>query len=123
MIVGQFGKVFELGKNFRNEGVDLTHVSDFPSSSGFLVERLTARRRTPNSRLVVRDNAAESRILMCTNSDEYQNSTGHMPMLYVFHVPILLPYANLALQYDVMVSAHLAAMQKHPGKPQFRIRS
>lgn len=31
MIVGQFGKVFELGKNFRNEGVDLTHNPEFTS--------------------------------------------------------------------------------------------
>ena len=97
MIVGQFGKVFELGKNFRNEGVDLTHVSEFPSSSGFSVERLTARCRTPNSRLVVRDTAADSRTLMCTNSDECQNSTGRMPMLYVFHARILLTCANLSL--------------------------
>lgn len=31
MIVGQFGKVFELGKNFRNEGIDLTHNPEFTS--------------------------------------------------------------------------------------------
>ncbi|CAP66778.1 uncharacterized protein PODANS_4_7220 [Podospora anserina S mat+] len=31
MIVGQFGKVFEMGKNFRNEGVDLTHNPEFTS--------------------------------------------------------------------------------------------
>jgi hypothetical protein len=62
MIVGQFGKVFELGKNFRNEGVDLTHASDFPSRSNFPIERLTARHRTPNSRPVVRDTAAEQNI-------------------------------------------------------------
>jgi lysyl-tRNA synthetase class 2 len=29
MIVGQFGKVFEIGKNFRNEGIDLTHNPEF----------------------------------------------------------------------------------------------
>lgn len=31
MIVGQFGKVFELGRNFRNEGIDLTHNPEFSS--------------------------------------------------------------------------------------------
>ncbi|KAJ9151163.1 Lysine--tRNA ligase [Pleurostoma richardsiae] len=31
LIVGQFGKIFELGKNFRNEGVDLTHNPEFTS--------------------------------------------------------------------------------------------
>ncbi|KAK3342842.1 hypothetical protein B0H65DRAFT_469499 [Neurospora tetraspora] len=31
MIVGQFGKVFEMGKNFRNEGIDLTHNPEFTS--------------------------------------------------------------------------------------------
>jgi lysyl-tRNA synthetase class 2 len=31
MIVGQFGKVFEIGKNFRNEGIDLTHNPEFTS--------------------------------------------------------------------------------------------
>ncbi|KAK3998322.1 hypothetical protein QBC44DRAFT_228194 [Cladorrhinum sp. PSN332] len=31
MIVGQFEKVFEMGKNFRNEGVDLTHNPEFTS--------------------------------------------------------------------------------------------
>ncbi|KAI3396187.1 hypothetical protein diail_390 [Diaporthe ilicicola] len=31
LIVGQFGKVFELGKNFRNEGIDLTHNPEFTS--------------------------------------------------------------------------------------------
>ena len=31
LIVGQFGKVFEIGKNFRNEGIDLTHNPEFTS--------------------------------------------------------------------------------------------
>jgi lysyl-tRNA synthetase class 2 len=31
LIVGQFEKVFELGKNFRNEGIDLTHNPEFTS--------------------------------------------------------------------------------------------
>lgn len=31
LIVGGFNKVFELGKNFRNEGVDLTHNPEFTS--------------------------------------------------------------------------------------------
>ncbi|RKU48723.1 lysyl-tRNA synthetase [Coniochaeta pulveracea] len=31
LVVGQFEKVFELGKNFRNEGIDLTHNPEFTS--------------------------------------------------------------------------------------------
>lgn len=29
LVVGQFGKVFEIGKQFRNEGIDLTHNPEF----------------------------------------------------------------------------------------------
>ncbi len=31
LIVGGFNKVFEIGKNFRNEGIDLTHSPEFTS--------------------------------------------------------------------------------------------
>lgn len=29
LIVGGFDRVFEIGKNFRNEGIDLTHNPEF----------------------------------------------------------------------------------------------
>jgi len=41
---------FELGKNFRNEGIDLTHVSTLTSQIRLAADAIS---RTPNSHLVV----------------------------------------------------------------------
>ena len=41
LIVGGFEKVYEIGKNFRNEGIDRSHNPNSPCSSGTKPTRIT----------------------------------------------------------------------------------